>query len=153
MKYINIGLLCCFFCQVSAAKLPQVKSVGSLTFFFNGQLYEADSIHARGYAVKQTSAAYVNGANSDNMIANMEWKEVKAAGTFFINSKSGKAEFAINHKSYSIKQTDDYLKIVISHVKQQGPFLLLSGTFEGQLQDKNGNKVKITNGRFETKSI
>jgi hypothetical protein len=130
-----------------------VKSSGALSFRCNGQLYSADSGHARAYSVKQTATGYINAANKDDMITGIEWQAIKGPGTFYITNKAGKADFTINHKTYSVKQDGDYVKIVISNVKQQGAFLLLSGTFEAQLQDKNGNKVKITEGRFETLSL
>ena len=149
-KYLKIAWLICLPFQLMAATQQTIKSIGSLAFQCNGQLYTADSTHARGYAIKQSSVAYLNAANSENLVINIEWKNVKAPGTFFINNKTGKAEFTINHKTYSLKQPDDYLKIVIRSIKQQGSFLLLTGTLEGQLQDKNGNKVRITEGRFET---
>ena len=152
--YVKIILLLCFPWQVAAGARPQIiKSVGALTFRCNGQLYTADSTHARGYAVKQTAAAYINGANSETMVIDIEWKGVKGPGTFIITSKESTAEFTIDHKTYTLKQPGDYLKIVISRVKQQGAFILLAGSFEGQLQDKNGNKAKITDGRFETVSL
>jgi hypothetical protein len=152
--YLKITLLLWFPWQVATATCPQtIRSIGSLVFRCNGQLYTADSIHARGYAVKQTSVAYINGANSETMVIDIEWKGVKGTGTFFINSKESNAEFTINHKTYSLKQSGSYLKIVIVRAKQQGAFILLSGTFEGQLQDKNGNKATITEGRFETLAL
>lgn len=153
-RYIAIVLLLSFGWGLAAGSSPGIiKSVGSLTFRCNGQLYTADSTHARGYAVRQTSVAYISGANSETMVIDIEWRGVKQTGTFLINYKDSKAEFSINHKGYSLKQEGDYLKIVIDRVKQQGAFLLLSGTFEGQLQDKNGNKAKITEGRFETVAL
>ena len=127
-------------------------SVGALRFQANGQLYTADSTHARGYAVRQTTLAYINGANQE-MVIGIEWKGVKGPGTFTIDTRTGKAEFSINHKSYFPQQTGDYLKITVLSAKQQGAFLLLNGTFEGQLQDRNGNKLKITAGVFETLSL
>jgi hypothetical protein len=72
---------------------------------------------------------------------------------FTIDIRAGKAEFTINHKSYYPQQAGDYLKITVLSAKQQGAFLLLNGTFEGQLQDRNGNKLKITAGIFETLSL
>jgi len=152
--FIKITVLLWFPWQVAAGVYPQtIRSVGSLAFKCNGQLYTADSTHARGYAVKQTSVAYINGANSETMVIDIEWKGVKGPGTFFINSKESNAEFTINHKTYSLKQPGGYLKIVIVRAKQQGSFVLLTGTFEGQLQDKNGNKATITEGRFETVTL
>jgi hypothetical protein len=127
-------------------------SLGTLHFQANGQLYTADSTHARGYAVKQTTLAYINGANEE-MVIGIEWKGVKGPGVYSIDIRAGKAEFSINHKSYFPKQAGDYLTITVLAAKQQGAFLLLNGTFEGQLQDRNGNKLKITAGIFETLSL
>ncbi len=141
-------------CQASGMMYPnKVNSIGALSFKCNGQLYTADSTHARGYAVKQTTLAYINGANTDNMVIGIEWKGMKGVGTFYVSNKEGKAEFTINHKTYYVKDEGDYVKVVISIAKEQGAFFLLNGTFEGQLQDKSGNKVKITEGKIQTQSI
>ncbi len=152
--YVKIILLLWLIGLPAASICSQtVRSSGSLSFRCNGRLYSADSSHARAYAVKQTLAGFINAANKEDMIAGVEWKEIKGPGIFYINSKSGKADFTINHKTYSVKQTGDYVKIVINTVKQQGPFLLLTGTFEGELQDKAGNKIRMTEGKFETVSL
>jgi hypothetical protein len=127
-------------------------SKGILRFQANGQLFTADSTHARGYAVKQTSLAYINGANNE-MVIGIEWNGVKGPGIYSIDTRNGKAEFSINHKSYYPLQAGDYVKITVREAKQQGAFLLLNGTFEGQLQDRNGNRLKITAGSFETRSL
>jgi len=126
--------------------------LGALSFRANGQLYTADSSHARGYAVKQTSLAFINGASS-NMVIGVEWKGVKGPGTYTIDTREGKAEFIIDHKTFFPKQANDYLKVIVKSARQQGAFLLLSGSFEGQLQDRNGNKLKIDGGSFETLSL
>lgn len=143
---VNILLLLWMPCLLQAGS----RSLGSLSFRCNGEFYAADSTHARAYAVKQTSVAYINGANKENMVASIEWKAVKGPGQFVIDKQNGKVEFTINHKTYLLTGAGDYIKIMISKVKQQDSFLLLSGTFEGQLQDKSGNKIKITEGIFET---
>ena len=150
-RYLNILLLLWVPCLLSAMAGPR-GSVGALHFQANGQLYTADSTHARGYAVKQTTMAYINGANQE-MVIGIEWKGVKGPGVFTIDIRAGKAEFTINHKSYYPQQAGDYLKITVLSAKQQGAFLLLNGTFEGQLQDRNGNKLKVTAGIFETFSL
>jgi hypothetical protein len=135
-----------------STKSVDQRSLGALRFQANGQAYTADSTHARGYAVKQTSLAFINGANSD-MVVGVEWKGVKGTGVYTIDTREGKAEFSINHKSYFPAAPGDYLKVILTSVKQQGAFLLLNGTFEGQLQDRNGNKLIITAGIFETRSL
>ncbi len=87
------------------------------------------------------------------MVVGVEWKGVKGPGTFSLDTREGKAEFSIDHKTFYLKQAGDYLKITVKAVKQQGAFLLLNGTFEGQLQDRNGNKVKIEAGVFATTNL
>ncbi len=154
MNKYGIILLWFFSWQTAAMKtLPGIMSEGSLSFRCNGSLYTANSTHARGYVVKQTSVGYINGANNENMVIGIEWKGVERPGTFSICNKQDKAEFSINHKTYSVRQTGNYLKIKISDIKQHGAFLLLTGTFEGQLEDKNGNKITITDGKFATHSL
>jgi hypothetical protein len=150
-NYLNILLLLWLPMQLNAIVVKRA-SVGALSFKANGQLFTADPTHARGYAVKQTTLAFINGAN-ENMVIGIEWKGVKGAGTYSIDTRAGKAEFTIDHKTYFPKQAGDYLKVTVKAAKQQGAFLLLTGTFEGQLQDRNGNKVKIESGAFETVSL
>lgn len=164
-SFIQILLVCSFSLVVLAKKYKRESgsetgfvlinplSIGSLSFKANGQLYEADSAHARGYAVMQTLVAYINGANNENMVMNIEVKGVKANGIFLLNGKENKVDFTINHKTYSLPGNSDYLKVIINKVKQQGSFLLLNGLFEGQLQDKLGNKIFITEGKFSTYSL
>jgi hypothetical protein len=150
-RYLNI-LMLLWIPGLLSAFAGKPGSIGTLHFQANGQLYTADSTHARGYAVKQTTLAYINGANGE-MVIGIEWKGVKGPGVYSIDTRAGKVEFTINHKSYFPKEAGDYLTIKVLSVKQQGAFLLLNGTFEGQLQDRNGNKLKITAGIFETLSL
>src|SRR5690349_12548717 len=134
-RYLNILMLLWVPCLLSATAGPP-ESLGTLRFQANGQVFTADTTHARGYAVQQTTLAYINGASAD-MVIGIEWKGVKGPGIYSIDTRAGKAEFTINHKSYYPKQAGDFLKITVLSVKQQGAFLLLNGTFEGQLQDRN----------------
>jgi hypothetical protein len=150
-NYLNILILLWLPMQLNAIAIKRT-SVGALSFRANGQLYTADSTHARGYAVKLSSLAFINGANN-NMVIGIEWKGVKGTGIYSIDTREGKAEFTIDHKTFFPRQAGDYLKITVKAAKQQGAFLLLNGTFEGQLQDRNGNKVKIESGSFQTVSL
>ena len=152
--YAGLLLLLCFKNLDATVLYAQtINSAGSLNFKCNGQLYAADSSHARAYALTQTGAAFIKAANTANIVLSVEWKGLKGPGVYVINSKESKAEFTIDHKTYLLKQADDYIKIVITNVKHSGSFLLLSGTFEGQLQDKNGTKIKISEGKFSTISL
>lgn len=151
-RYAMILLFFFFVCSHAAAvqSLMEIRSEGSLNFRLNGQLYTAASAHARGYAVKQTMVGYINGANSEDMVIGIEVKDVKGKGVYNIDNSNGKVDFTIQHKTYTIVKPGDYLKLTINSVKEQGAFLLLGGFFEGQLQDKAGNKVVISEGKFET---
>lgn len=128
-------------------------SKGSLSFKLNGKMYIADSSHARGYVNKQTMQAYINGANSEDMVMGIEFSGVNGKGTFTLSNTNGKVDFTIQHKTYSLVKPGDYLKLTITNIKQQGSFLLLNGVFEGSLQDKLGNKALITEGKFETTQL
>jgi hypothetical protein len=153
MRHIRL-ILCITFIALTAIRgLPQqstINSSGYLTFLCDGILYTADTTHARGYAIKQTGTAFISAANAENMVINLQWEKMTGPGTYFITAGNGKAEFTINHKTSLPKQPEDYVKVIISSVKQHGVFLLLKGTFEGKLHDKGGNPVKITDGKFET---
>jgi hypothetical protein len=144
-----------FTLQLNAVELyaQAVRTSGSLNFKCNGQLFTADSTHARAYALKQNGTAFLKAANAENIVLSAEWNGLKGTGTYLLTVKNSKADFSINHKTYSLKQDGDYIKIIVSSAKQSGPFLLLNGSFEGQLQDKAGAKIKITDGRFETASL
>lgn len=155
MKWIAGILMLLWLPNITATALfaQTIRSSGVLHFKCNGQFYTADSTHARGYALKQSDAAFIKAANTESIILSVEWKGFKGPGTYIITAKEGKAEFTINHKSYSLKQSGNFIKVVISSIKSTGSFILLNGSFEGQLQDKSGNKIKISEGIFETISL
>lgn len=145
---IVLFLLLAAFVNDKAKYVPLSK--GSLSFKLNGKIYIADSSHARGYVNKQTMQAYINGANSEDMVMGIEFSGVSSKGTFMLNNTKGKIDFTIQHKTYTVLKPGDYLRVTVTGIKQQGSFLLLSGVFEGSLQDKLGNKALITEGKFET---
>ncbi len=127
-----------------------VKSSGMLHFKSNGQLYVADNSHARGYALQQNGSAFLRAANTENMIIDVQWDNLKAAGEYIVVKDKGTAQFTVAHKTYSLLQQGDYVKILVSSIKSSGAFLLLQGKFEAKLHDKNGNELNVTEGRFET---
>ncbi|MBS1622011.1 MAG: hypothetical protein JST10_00870 [Bacteroidetes bacterium] len=129
-------------------------SKGSMSFKFNGQPYEADPAHAKGYAMVQTGLGYINGANSSKGILIGLELFVKGKGAISIKGdKDGKVNFTINNVMYWVKSPGDFLNVEITNVKKMGQLLLLSGTFEGVVQDKEGHKAKITEGKFSTESL
>ena len=136
--------------------LPQQekgRSKGTLSFRYNNQLYVADSSHARAYVLKSDSTAFISGSNSENMVMDVQWKHFKAAGNYTITMMNGKAEFTIEHKTYTLSQNRDFVKVTVASVKTAGSFLLLTGSFEALLHDKNGNAVPVKEGKFTTYTL
>lgn len=141
---------------MSLVAMGQVKkaSKGTMSFKINGQSYTADPTHAKGYAMAQTGLGYINGANSATGILIGLELFVKAKGEYVIKGdKDGKVNFTINGVMYWVRSSGNYLKIVITETKQLGSLLLLNGTFEGSLEDKDGHKAQITEGKFSTEKL
>lgn len=69
--------------------------------------------------------------------------------------KKGTINFTIGGKTYWTKSVtgDNYLNITITDIRDKYSVKLLSGSFEGVLEDKEGNKVQITEGTFVTNDI
>ena len=69
--------------------------------------------------------------------------------------KKGTINFTIDGKTYWTRSVtgDNFLDIKITEAKNKYNVILLSGTFEGVLEDKEGNKVQITEGKFITEDI
>ena len=133
---------------------PRHPSQGSLAFKLNGKLYTADPAHAKGYAMAQSGLGYINAANSTTGILIGLELFVKSKGVYQIKGdKDGKVNFTINGVMYWVRSPGNYLKIVITDTKQLGSLLLLNGTFEGTVEDKDGHKAQITEGKFSTEKL
>lgn len=132
------------------------QSVGSLSFKLNGEFFEADPAHAKAWTSTGVPLAMMQAKNDKGLSASMQINNFKGEGAYKIDRDSeGGMNITVNGKTYGIRSVmkDDYLNVVISNIKTLGPVLLLSGTFEGVLEDKDGNKVRITEGRFTTESM
>lgn len=131
----------------------RILSVGNFSFKVGNQAYVADTTHARGYANQTTGIGYITAANSHNMVVDISKKDMKSVGTYVLKARDSKVIFTLGSKSYSLRNEQDYLRITITSARTAGSFSLLNGRFEGQLTDKLGNVVKITEGYFETKNL
>src|SRR5882724_3749321 len=130
-------------------------SKGLLSFKINGQTYEADPAHAKCWSTSNIPLVMCMAKGKD-LTVSMELASNSGKGVFRIEGdKQGKVGFTIADKFYWVKLKGDYLSITITDTKavQYSTVLMLSGTFEGQLQDKDGNKVQITDGQFTTESL
>jgi hypothetical protein len=144
---------------VPAAKPPyggaRHQSKGSLSFKANGTGYEADPAHVKAFANAQVPLAMML-SKSDNGLSVSFQIRYNGKGEYKIDRDSkGTVGFTINGKMYWVvnASSGDYLDIAITDTKEIGTLILLSGTFEGVLEDREGNKVTITDGKFTTESV
>lgn len=130
-------------------------SKGSLSFKVNGQAFEADPAHAKCWSTSNIPLIMCMAKGKD-LTVSLEIGSNSGKGVFRIESdKQGKVGFTIADKFYWVKLKGDYLSVTITDSKtvQYSSVVMLSGTFEGQLEDKDGNKVLITDGQFTTESL
>ena len=132
------------------------KSVGSLSFKLNGELYEADPAHVKAWTTTQIPLAMLMARNDKGLSVSMQIQNMTGEGTYKLDGDSkGTINFTINGKTYWTRSVlgDDYLNVIITSTKSMGTLVLLSGTFEGVLEDNDRNKVQITEGRFTTEKL
>jgi hypothetical protein len=132
------------------------ESRGTLSFKLNGELFEADPAQSKAWTGNGVPLALLTGKNDKGLFVSMQMQNFKGEGAYKLDSdRNGGMSITVNGKDYGIRSVmkDDYINVVISDIKTLGPVLLLSGTFEGVLEDKDRNKVQITEGRFTTESL
>lgn len=132
------------------------ESRGTLSFKLNGQFFEADPANAKAWTGKGVPLAILKATNNQGLDVSMQVEDMTGEGTYKLNCDSrGGISITVNGKTYGLHKAmkEDYLNVVITDIKTVGPVLLLSGTFEAVLDDNNGNKVQITEGRFITEHI
>ncbi len=132
------------------------KSVGSLSFKLNGEFFEADPGRAKAWTTNQVPLAMLMAKNDKGLSVSMQMQNIMGKGTYKLDGDSkGNVNFTVNGKTYWTRSVkgDNYLNVVITSTKNQATVVLLSGTFDGVLEDKDGNIVQITEGRFTTESL
>lgn len=128
---------------------------GSLSFKLNGQLYETDPSKTKCWSTTTVPLAMLM-ARGEKL--NISWQMGYTTGQSdykLAGDKQGNVNFTIAEKTYWTRSVmgDNYLDIKITSAKNYYNVILLSGTFEGVLEDKDGNKVQITEGTFVTEAI
>jgi hypothetical protein len=132
------------------------ESRGTLSFKLNGRSFEADPANAKAWTGKGAPLAILKASNNKGLDVSMQVEDMTGVGTYKLNCDSrGGISITVNGKTYGLHKAmkEDYLNVVITGIKTVGPVLLLSGTFEAVLDDNEGNKVQITEGRFTTESL
>jgi hypothetical protein len=143
----------------TSGKRPPGKSItqgkGTLSFKLDGQLYQTDPKRTKCWSTTTVPLAmlmaYGNGLS-------ISWQMGYTTGQSAYKldgDKKGTINFTIAGKTYWTRSVmgDNYLDIKITNTKDKYSVILLSGTFEGILEDKDGNKVRITEGKFVTEDI
>lgn len=128
---------------------------GSLSFKMNGQLYKADPTRTKCWSTTNIPLAMLL-AKGEGFSVSWQMGYTKEQSEYKLDGdKKGTINFTIGGKTYWTKSVlgDNYLNIKFTGIKDKYSIILLSGTFEGVLEDKDGNKVQITEGRFETEDI
>jgi hypothetical protein len=132
-----------------------MKGKGTLSFKLNGRTYQSDSTQTKCWTSDKTPSAILWAKGTD---INVSWQiqNVTGRATYKIDKDSkGTINITTGSKTYWIRKTDgsNYLNIIITDIKEVYGVKLLSGTFEGIVEDKDGNKMQVTAGRFTTLGI
>ena len=145
--------------EITKAERPvpgKHKSVGSLSFKLNGELFEADPARVKAWTTTQIPLAMLMARNDKGLSVSMQINNMTGEGTYKLDGDSkGTINFTVNGKTYWTRSVmgDNYLNVAITSTKSQATVILLSGTFEGVLEDKDGNKVQVTEGKFTTEKL
>jgi hypothetical protein len=129
---------------------------GSLSFKLDGQYYEADPAHVKAFSNSQIPMGMLMARNNNGLSVSMQINNMHGEGTYKMDGdKKGTLNFTINGKTYWTRSVTgkNYLDLVITSTTSIGTVILLNGTFEGLLEDKDGNVVHITEGKFTTESL
>jgi hypothetical protein len=128
---------------------------GSLSFKLNGQLYETDPSKTKCWSTTTVPLAMLM-AKGDGLSISWQMGYTTGQSDYKMEGdKQGTINFTIGDKTYWTRRVTgaNYLDIKITSAKNYYNVILLSGTFEGVLEDKDGNKVQITEGKFVTEAI
>lgn len=139
--------------EFAPEKMSQGK--GSLSFKLDGVLYQTDPGHTKCWTTSAVPLAMLM-ARGDGL--SISWQMVYEEGKdsyHLAKDRNGTVNFTIGEKTYWTRSLkgDNYLDIKITSVKDKYNLKMLSGTFEGVLEDKDRNKVQITEGKFVTENI
>ena len=128
---------------------------GVLSFKLDGQSYKTDPQRTKCWTTTGIPLAMLMAKGDGLSISwQMGYEEGKKSYKLDGDSK-GTINFTIGGKTYWTRSVmgDNYLDIKVTDIKDKYSLKLLSGTFEGVLEDKDGNKVQITEGSFITEDI
>jgi hypothetical protein len=132
-----------------------MRGKGSLSFKLDGKLYATDPLHTKCWTSANIPLVMLM-ATGEGLNISWQMGYNSRQDEYRLDSdKKGTLNFTIDGKMYWTRSVlhDDYLDIHFTEVKDKYSVKMLSGTFEGVLEDKDGHKVHITEGKFVTEDI
>ena len=136
-------------------KLDLTRGKGSLSFKLNGQLYATDPTKTKCWTTTNVPLAMLM-AKGEGLSISWQMGYTSGQSEYKLEGdKQGTINFTIADKTYWTRRVTgaNYLDIKITSADNKYNVILLSGTFEGVLEDKDDNKVQITEGKFVTEDI
>jgi hypothetical protein len=132
-----------------------IKGKGELSFNINGKLYKSNPTQTKCWTTANVPIA-VLWSKGEGIMVSWQIQDMRGKGIYKLNKdSSGTANFTIAGNTYWVRRTDgsNYLNITITAIANKYNLKLLSGFFDAVLEDKNGRKIRITEGRFITSDI
>lgn len=132
-----------------------IKGKGTLSFKMNGTTMQSHPQQTKCWTSANVPMAML-WAKGQGVSISLQVTQVEGRGIYRIDRDSvGTVNFTIGNKSYWVRNpgAGNYLTIQITQMKEVYNLKLLSGTFEGVLEDSSGNKIRITEGRFTSEDI
>lgn len=132
-----------------------MKGKGTLSFKLNGHAWKSDTTQTKCWTSEKTPVAML-WAKGTSIHISWQIQNITGKGNYRIDKDSkGTINITVGSKTYWIRKTDgsNYLDISITGIRELYGVKLLSGTFKGIVEDKEGNKVMITEGKFTTDGI
>jgi hypothetical protein len=132
-----------------------MKGKGTLSFKLNGRTWQSDSTQTKCWTSDKTPIAILWASGKDVRVS-WQIQNITGKATYHIDKDNkGTINITTGNKTYWIRKTDgsNYLNVTITDIREVYGVKLLSGTFEGIVEDKDGNKMQLTAGKFTTQGI
>jgi hypothetical protein len=132
-----------------------MKGKGTLSFKTGNRSYQSDSTQTKCWTSEKTPVAML-WAKGENLHVSWQIQNITGKGSYRIDKDSkGIINITVGSKTYWIRKTDgsNYLNVTITGIREMYGIKLLSGSFEGVVEDRDGNRIIIREGRFVTEGI
>lgn len=126
---------------------------GSFSFRLDGVLVESDPSRTKCWSTINVPLAMMM-ARGERMTAGWQMPYTKGQTSYRLDAGAAGASFTVDGKNYATRQKkENYINVEVTNVKEYYNVYLLSGTFEGMVQDNDGKTFTVTEGKFVTESL